>query len=102
MLHDLLAMDLTGFDVRAVPHTAAKAQQQERFVKWHKAWLRHVLQEGAIGCKAGTWLASTISKDEAYESYKEFSKQQNDYRPEIKDLWSKNNPQPYSVQMLAG
>ena len=49
MFYDLLAMDLSGFDVRAVPHTAAKAQQQAHSLRGTDAWLYHVLNEGAIG-----------------------------------------------------
>ena len=89
MLHDLLTMDLSGFDVRAVPHTAAKAQQQVRSLHGTEAWLHHVLQEGAIGYKSWNEAGLTISKDDAYGCYKEFSKQQHDWRPEIKALWSK-------------
>ena len=49
MFYDLLTMDLTGFDVRAVPHTAAKAQQQAHSLRGTDAWLYHVLQDGRIG-----------------------------------------------------
>jgi hypothetical protein len=39
MLHDLLAMDLSQFDVRAVPMTMAKAQQQAHSFRGTLAWL---------------------------------------------------------------
>lgn len=90
MFHDLLAMDLSGFDVRAVPHTAAKAQQQAHSLHGTEAWLYHVLQEGSIGCEH--WQDNTgltVSKDQAYLCFEDFSKQQRAWRPEIKDLWSK-------------
>ena len=35
MFHDLLAIDLDEFDVRAVPHTAAKARTTDTLVGWH-------------------------------------------------------------------
>ena len=88
MLHDLLTMDLCGFDVRAVPHTAAKAQQQVLSLNGTRAWLHHILQEGRIGRE---WNADglTTSTDDAYMRYEEFSKGQHDWRPEIKAVWSK-------------
>lgn len=89
MLHDLLAMDLSGFDVRVIPHTAAKAQQQALSLRGTPAWLHHVLQEGVIGCDRWQETGLTISTDHAYDCYKEFSKQRNEHHPEIKDQWSK-------------
>jgi hypothetical protein len=89
MLHDLLSMDVSAFNVRAVPHTAAKAQQQVRSLCGPEAWLYEVLQEGAI--EGDRWQDNglTVSKDDAYGHYKEFSKQRHEWKPEIKDLWSK-------------
>ena len=49
MFHDLLNMDLSTFNVRAVPHTAAKAHQQAHSLRGIEAWVYHILQEGAIG-----------------------------------------------------
>jgi hypothetical protein len=89
MLHGLLAMDLSGFDVRAIPHTAAKAQQQAYSFRGPTAWLYDILQEGAIGQEKWNEAGLTISKDHAYECYKEFSKERREWRPEIKDLWSR-------------
>ena len=89
MLHELLAIDLSGFDVRAVPHTTAKAQQQVRSLHGTVSWLHHVLQEGSIRYKGWNEAGLTISKNDTYECYKEFSKQQHDWRPEIKAVWSK-------------
>ena len=99
MLHDLLAMDLSQFDVRAVPHTAAKAQQQVLSLHGTTSWLHHVLQEGSIGdyVAQGTligdrWGSSglTVSTAYAYNCYEDFSKQRREWQPEIKDMWSKN------------
>jgi hypothetical protein len=50
MLYDLLHMDLTGFNIRAVPNTAAKTEQKVRALRsTTDGWLRSVLQECAIG-----------------------------------------------------
>ena len=89
MFHDLLAMDLSGFDVRAVPHTAAKAQQQAHSLAGTEAWLYHVLQEGAIGYKNWESIGLTVSTDDAYGCYEDFSERQHAWRPEIKSVWSK-------------
>jgi hypothetical protein len=89
MFHDLLAMDLSGFDVRAVPHTAAKAQQQAHSLHGTEAWLYHVLQEGCIGLQLWQDTGLAVSKEIAYRYFEEFSKQQRSWRLEIKDLWSK-------------
>jgi hypothetical protein len=89
MLHDLLAMDLRGFDVRAVPHTAAKAQQQRLSLRDTEAWLCHVLEDGAIGYCNWQNTGLAISTDEAYKHFSDFSKQQRDYRPDDKSPWSK-------------
>jgi hypothetical protein len=89
MLHDFLAMDLTGFDVRAVPHTAAKAQQQAHSLAGTEAWLYHVLQEGAIGVDNWQSVGLTLRMNHAYTDYEDFSKRQHAWRPEIKSVWSK-------------
>jgi hypothetical protein len=90
MLYDLLHMDLTGFNVRAVPNSAAKTEQKMLSLKGAKAWLCHVLQEGAIGHEKWTENGLGIGKDQAYNHYEMFSKQRREYQPEIKDLWSKS------------
>jgi Family of unknown function (DUF5906) len=95
MLYDLLAMDLKGFDVRAIPHTAAKAQQQILSLNGSMSWLYDILQEGEIAGKNGKighWDKDglIIDKGCAYECYKDFSGQRREWKPEIKDIWSKN------------
>jgi hypothetical protein len=89
MFHDLLAMDLRGFDVRAVPHTSAKAQQQAHSLAGTEAWLYHVLQEGAIGCEPWQNTGLAVSTDYAYLCFEDYSKRQRDWRPDRKDSWSK-------------
>ncbi len=90
MLYDLLAMDLGDFNVRAIPHTAAKAQQQVLSLRGPIAWLYHVLQEGAIGSEMWQSADLIVSTEHAYICYEVFSKGQRDYRPETKHVWSKN------------
>ena len=89
MFHDLLQMDLSGFNVRAVPHTAAKAQQQAHSLRGVEAWVHHILQEAAIG--SNTWKNDglAVEKDYAYQCYVDFTKQQRDWRPDVKSVWSK-------------
>jgi hypothetical protein len=89
MFHDLLQMDLSTFNVRAVPHTAAKAQQQAHSLRGTEAWLYNALHEGAIGDEHWQNDGLTITKDVAYNDYVEFSKRQRDWRPDDKSLWSK-------------
>jgi Family of unknown function (DUF5906) len=90
MLHDLLAMNLRGFDVRAIPHTAAKAKQQALSLHGSLAWLYDVLQEGSINGERWQDAGLTIEKDPSYMCYVDFSKRQRDWKPEIKSVWSKN------------
>jgi hypothetical protein len=90
MLHDLLSMDVSAFNVRAVPHTAAKALQQVHSLQGSMAWLHDVLQEGSIGGEQWQDAGLTIETDRAYMCYVEFSKRQRDWKPEIRSVWAKN------------
>ena len=89
MFYDLLAMDLSDFDVRAVPHTAAKAQQQAHSLNGTDAWIYHVLQEGKIGFERWQKTGLAVSTDNAYFCYEEYSKRQREYKPNKKSDWSK-------------
>ena len=89
MFYELLNIDLTGFDVRAVPHTAAKAEQQAQSLHGIDAWLYHVLHEGEIGHDRWQSTGLTISTATAYERFEDFSKQQRAWKPEIKAVWSR-------------
>jgi hypothetical protein len=99
MLHDLLAFDLSGFNVRQVPRTAAKAQQQALSLPSTEAWLYQVLQDGAIEQRAQNGLLGAkqeweekgliVGKDLAYAAYEGFSSKRRDYRPTGKSQWSK-------------
>jgi hypothetical protein len=89
MFYDLLTMDLSNFDIRAVPHTAAKAQQQTLGLSGTEAWLHQILQEGAIGFTHWQDDGLTMSTEQAYDAYKDFSKEQHAFRPDDKSVWSK-------------
>jgi hypothetical protein len=89
MLFDLLHMDLTGFNVRAVPNSAAKTEQKLLSLKGAKAWLCSVLQDGAIGHEQWNDVGLTVTKGQAYAHYEAFSKQRREWQPETKDMWSK-------------
>jgi Family of unknown function (DUF5906) len=91
MFYDLLAMDLSNFDVRAVPHTAAKAQQQALGLSGTDAWLHQVLQDGEIGPDRWENTGLTIGTDQAYGCYEDFSKRQHAFRPDTKSIWSKKS-----------
>jgi hypothetical protein len=99
MLHDLLAMDISKFNVREVPRTAAKAHQQALSLPSVEAWLYQVLQDGAIEQRAHNgardlkheWQENglIVDKDSVYAAYGEFSTRNRDYRPAGKSQWSK-------------
>ena len=88
MLFELLHMDLTGFNIRAAPSSAAKTEQKLLTLSGTLSWLYQVLQEGRIDEE---WHENglVVSTDDLYEHYKEFSKERREWKPEIKDLWSK-------------
>ena len=90
MLYDLQHMDLSGFNVRAVPDSAAKTEQKLLSLRGAKSWLHQALQDGAIGYDRWQEIGLTVSKDHAYENYNEFSKQRREWQPEAKNLWSKS------------
>jgi Family of unknown function (DUF5906) len=89
MLHDLLSMDISSFNVRAIPHTAAKALQQVHSLHGTQAWLHHILHEGSVGGERWQDTGLTIDTDQAYTGYEDFSKRQREWRPDIKSVWSK-------------
>jgi hypothetical protein len=99
MLHDLLAMDLSGFNVRQVPRTAAKAHQQALSLPSTETWLVQVLQDGAIEQRAQNGLLGAkqewqmnglmVGKDFAYAAYEGFSSKNRDYKPAGKSNWAK-------------
>jgi len=78
MLHDLLTMDLTDFNIRDVPNTAALKEQKRHAAKGVEAWLWDVLEEGRIpGDYGGTdWTDTGLetAKDRLHKTYRETDK----------------------------
>jgi hypothetical protein len=98
MLYDLLHMDLTGFNLRKVPKTAAKTEQKLLTQTGPAAWLFEVLNDGAFtftahGARSAAvkWTANgvEITTDNAYEAYLQFSREQREYKPLAKNAWSR-------------
>ncbi len=87
MLYDLLRMDLSGFNVRAVPTTAAKTEQKLLSLRGTLRWLFEALAEGAMGRPWGPD-GLTVSTVEAYGCYTEHSKLRREH-PDGKPEWSK-------------
>jgi hypothetical protein len=54
-----------------------------------EAWVHQILQEGAIHNHLWRNDGLTVSKAEAYQRYMEFSKEQRDWKPDVKPVWSK-------------
>lgn len=86
MLHDLLAMDLTTFNVRAVPTTEGLQRQKKLSLPTTEAWWLDCLQRGYVyRSKLGLeemfslW-HPTISTELLFASYIEFAKSRNERR----------------------
>ena len=101
MLYDLLHMDLKGFNILAVPKSAAKTEQKLLTQTGTAAWLFEILQEGAIHAIFKTayrlnvfkeWEANgmEIDRDDAYQAYLQFSQEQREYKPRSKEWWSRD------------
>jgi hypothetical protein len=90
MLHELLHLELNGFNIRAVPNTAAKTEQKMRALRGTTdGWLVSVLQAGAIGTYEWGDSSLQVPTNYAYEQYCQFAKERREHQPEIKALWSK-------------
>ena len=99
MLYDLLLMDLSGFNVRAVPESAAKTEQKLLTQKGTEAWLFEILQDGAVTMSShgsrdavSKWDANgmQISLENAYEAFLQFSQTRREYQPRSKEWWSRD------------
>jgi phage/plasmid-associated DNA primase len=94
MLYDLLAMDLSSFDITAVPKTLALLEQKLNGMSACGKWLCECLERGTI---AGTYDATdwwergevNVDKQLAYQAYRDFSKLTREYRPEETGPWMK-------------
>ena len=99
MLYDLLHMELSGFNVRSVPKSAAKTEQKLLSLRGTEAWLFEILQGGAFTKSShglrydiGQWgeYGVRISLDDAYEAYLLFSQDRREYHPRSKEWWSRD------------
>ena len=99
MLYDLLHMDLSSFNVRVVPKSAAKTEQKLLSQRGTEAWLFEVLQDGAFRKSSygsrrdiAQWSENGvgISLDDGYEAYLLFSQDQREYHPRSKEWWSRD------------
>lgn len=115
MLHDLLHHDLSNFDHRAVPQTAALAEQKIAAFKGPTAWLYEVLCQGDLGgvdggdddaiWDAGDWRVDgiTVIKDLAYKLYCAYAKAHGE-RLAGSSQWARGTPVVgrYSQRLSAG
>ncbi len=87
LLYDLLACDISDFNHRAVPQTAALDDQKKRSLPTELEWLIEVLQRGYVWqSKLGleTYFSQwhpEISTDLLYYSYTEFARQRRETHP---------------------
>ena len=98
MLYDLLHTDLSNFNVRAVPKSAAKTEQKLLSQRGTEAWLFEVLQDGEI-TESSYGSRTSLSKwdengmhisiDDAYDSFSQFSQARREY-PRGKEWWSRD------------
>jgi|SRR5581483_8198127 len=98
MLYDLLHMDLSQFNVRAVPNSAAKTEQKLLTQAGTEAWLFEILQDGAVTISThglrhtlSKWdgTGMKITRDDAYDAYREFSQARREYKPPTRGQWSR-------------
>ena len=87
MLHDMLVLDLTGFDVRDVPTTEGLQQQRKLSLGTTEAWWLDCLERGfvfqsrlGIDDQVSIWMSS-ISTQLLALSYAEFAKSRGERRP---------------------
>ena len=82
MLHDLLTLDLSQFEVRHVPETAALVDQKRLTLNARGgalAWLQDILEAGEIRLADGTVLPWTdhglvIARTDAFDAYQEWER----------------------------
>jgi hypothetical protein len=90
MLYDLQKLDLTNFNVRAVPTTSALVDQKVRSLSGPEAWLYDSLQRGEIRHHQWTTGGLVVPKNTAYEDYKDRHKDFRDYTPVGISSWAKS------------
>ena len=85
MLHDLLAHDLSQFDVRRVPQTEALTDQKLRSLGSIESWWFEVLSAGELpAVDHATWMAGPvwIATDSLHNDYLRHAQRGRAYRPE--------------------
>ena len=98
MLHDLLAYDLSGKNVRAVPNTAALTENKVWSLQPPEAWLLDVLHRQVVYGKEKRdrpdpetvlYIQSPniISKEDAYADFQQFQKQYRSYAMPSNVFW---------------
>jgi hypothetical protein len=99
MLYDLLHVYLSGFDIRAVPKSAAKTEQKLLTQTGTEAWLFEILQYGVVTRSShgirhtvSEWDANgmQVSLDDAYDAFLQFSQERREYKPRSKEWWSRD------------
>lgn len=87
MLHDLLAYDLTGFEIRDFPRTQALRAQQQFSLGTTYAWLRDVLERGyvfesrlGLAVQIERWF-DTVPVALLYKSYRAYAKENGERHP---------------------
>ena len=84
MLHDLLTHDLTGFNVRRVPVTAALQEQKTLSLSGPYAWWLDVLQRGYVSDASHEW-TDWVSTETIYASYLDHEKRRQERRPRSRE-----------------
>jgi Family of unknown function (DUF5906) len=84
MLHDLLTHDLTGFNVRRVPVTAALQEQKTLSLSGPYAWWLDVLQRGYVSEASHEW-TDWVSTETVYDSYLDHEKRRQERRPKSRE-----------------
>jgi hypothetical protein len=99
MLYELQHRDLSGFNVRDVPATAALLDQKTQTFRGMEAWWYDILVQGIFPA-AGLQILGpdeyqdwtqpvSARRDELYANYVEFSRSQKEFRPKIKAEFGK-------------
>ena len=93
MLFDLLAMDLTGFEVRAIPQTDARTDQKLMSLRGVEGWLHEVLATGGFKFEHGwrEWADAgcEMPRATAYEAYVAHVNLRREYRADTLTVWGK-------------
>jgi hypothetical protein len=82
LLRDLLARDLSRFNVRAVPDTAGLQRQKMMSLTGADAWWLDVLHRGSVAPRMGlaAW-QETMATDLLFDAYQAWSQERREYHP---------------------